>query len=43
MVELAEGKGKGVHAQGLVGRGRKKKGVGKVGKEYIVWPLVEPG
>ena len=33
MVELAKGKSKGVHAEGLVGRGRKKRGVGKVVKE----------
>ena len=31
-VELAEGKCKGVHAEGPVGRGRKKRGEGKVGK-----------
>ena len=39
-----EGKGKGVHAQGLVKRGMKKRGVGKVGKEEeVVWLFVELG
>ena len=38
MVELAEGKDKGVHAQGLMERGMKNRGVGKVLKiEYVVW------